>query len=205
MALIVGGLWLASQDSESTHSTRSKVDGVEAPPATISGPSIQQEQVPQLRVEAPPTTTYTLPPPSTPPPQPAFTEPAQPLPATGVFSMSFSGDGVAPLEIVTQSIEGNYYIKVVDWNTKQETATLFVRASERAKMFLPLGSYELRYAVGQTWYGPKHRFGPDTSYHRADARFDLVRTSQGYSGYTVELYLQLHGNLETEQIRPDEF
>ena len=82
---------------------------------------------------------------------------------------------------------------------------MFIRGGERLETLLPLGSYELRYAAGKTWYGTEHLFGPDTAYSRADERLDFRESPTGYSGYTIELFLQIDGNLETKSIRPEDF
>ena len=48
-------------------------------------------------------------------------------------------------------------------------------------------------------------FGPDTAFFEAKDTFNFRRTSNGYRGYTVELIMQQHGNLEVEPIRPEDF
>jgi hypothetical protein len=70
---------------------------------------------------------------------------------------------------------------------------------------MPLGSYEMRYAAGEVWYGEDALFGPSTAYSRADAAFDFVRGATQYEGYTVELTLQYNGNLRVQDISPSEF
>jgi hypothetical protein len=84
---------------------------------------------------------------------------------------------------------------------------MFIRDGKTLEILVPVGSYELRYCAGSTWYGPVHRFGPhpDTLCSRAEERFDFARTPDGYNGYTVELILQLHGNLQTKAIPFDRF
>jgi len=126
------------------------------------------------------------------------------LPNTGVLARNFYGQGVAPLEVKTR-LGGNYYIKVVDWTTKAEILTAFIRGGQPFETTLPVGSYEIKYAAGQTWYGTVLDFGEGASYSRCDDRFDFTRTINGYNGYTIELILQQHGNLQTDPISPDDF
>jgi hypothetical protein len=125
-------------------------------------------------------------------------------PATGVLTRSFKAEGVAPLEIKTRG-GANYYIKVVDWTTKAEMMTVFIRGGEPFETMVPVGSYEIKYAAGQSWYGPILDFGENASYARCDERFDFSRTADGFSGYTLELILQQNGNLATDPISVHEF
>jgi len=139
------------------------------------------------------------------PDRPVFMEPAAPLPRTGVLSRSFYGSPLPTLTIVTPIAKGHFFVKVVDWTTKQEIITLFVRGGDRVTTRIPAGSYELRYASGSTWYGTSHLFGPDTVYYRALKQFVFEETMTEYTVYTVELILQPFGNLRTQRIRQDEF
>ena len=134
------------------------------------------------------------------------TVPALPLPRNGdVTRYSYGQRALAPFTVRTRSGSGNYYVKLVNVRTNNTVMTLFVREGRTAETKVPLGTYEVRYAVGDKWYGREHLFGPHTSYARCDESFRFYRTSTGYQGYTVELYLQQFGNLETEDISRDEF
>jgi hypothetical protein len=138
-------------------------------------------------------------------PEPAFTEPRQPLPENGAVDRHRSGRPLAPLEVRTRGTEHHFYVKVVDWATDEPVATLFVRAGQAAEMLLPLGTYRLRYATGAVWYGEAQLFGPETAYNEAEHRFSFRESADGYSGYTVELFLQRDGNLPTKRIPADRF
>lgn len=124
-------------------------------------------------------------------------------PFTGVVRRQFMA-GVAPLSVITRPGR-NYYLKVVGWGTESVVMTAFIRGGQTFETELPLGSYEIRYAAGETWYGELLDFGIDAAYSRCDSRFDFERTSQGYSGYTIELIMQIQGNLDTDPMDPDEF
>ena len=79
---------------------------------------------------------------------------------------------------------------------------VFIRNGETAtRLQVPAGTYEVRYASGETWYGDTHLFGPTTSYSKAGSLFSFG----GGDGYTLELYKQLNGNLHTNTIRPEDF
>lgn len=124
----------------------------------------------------------------------------------GEILKPFSNKGVAPLEIKT-NFGANYFIKLIDAGTQQIKMSAFIEGGKTFKILVPLGSYQLRYAAGEVWMGENHYFGPNglTSYSKTNAIFDFTQNHQGYSGYTVELILQNHGNLSTEKISSDEF
>lgn len=124
-------------------------------------------------------------------------------PATGVLWRSDS-DAVAPLEIRT-TFGKDYYVKIVDWTTKAEVLTAYVRGGEPFETQMPLGAFEIRYAVGTKWFGTDLDFGPTASYSRADDMFMFTRDATGVSGYTIELIMQRNGNLETDPIDPSAF
>ena len=91
--------------------------------------------------------------------------------------------------------------------TGELIAEVFVREGQRASIEVPLGTYELTYATGRTWYGPKAGalFGPETGYAKADDTFTFRIDGTQIQGYTIELYLQTHGNLETKPMSAREF
>jgi carbohydrate-selective porin OprB len=109
------------------------------------------------------------------------------------------------LKIVTAKGSPNYFIKVVDWERGTPILTVFARSGQTVNVSVPLGSYRLKYASGTEWYGQKHLFGPDTAYGRAQDRFDFAVEGSQVSGYTVELIKQVGGNLQTVNIRPEDF
>lgn len=129
---------------------------------------------------------------------------ADATPPTGVLSVAHPGRGLAPLEIRTQPGQ-NYYVKVVEWATKAEAVTAFIRGGEHFETAIPLGSYEIKYATGESWYGPVLDFGERASYSRCEDRFDFTASINGYNGYTLELILQRNGNLDTDPIPAIDF
>ena len=135
---------------------------------------------------------------------PAFAEPEQPLPANGSVLKS-AQNAVAPLEIKTSASGGHTFVKLIRVGGKSSELEFFVRRGQTVEVEVPLNEYEIRYAVGSTWYGRKHLFGPNTGYFRADDTFRFYRDSTGFIGYTVELISQLGGNLETERIDEADF
>ena len=82
---------------------------------------------------------------------------------------------------------------------------VFVRGGSTVEVEVPLGTYRLKYAAGQNWYGLPHLFGPETSYSKADTPFRFYIEGQRISGYTVTLYSVRDGNLRTSPLNPGDF
>lgn len=126
-----------------------------------------------------------------------------PVPISPGIIIGPKTQAVAPLGIRT-SAGSNYYIKLVN-HSGEPQMTFFVRGGQYFETLVPLGTYQLRYASGKTWYGEKHRFGPETNYSKADTIFHFRLEGNRYSGYSVELIRQPNGNLPTSRISPDDF
>ncbi|MDD3653133.1 MAG: zinc ribbon domain-containing protein [Desulfotomaculaceae bacterium] len=135
----------------------------------------------------------------------SFNQAVQPLPDNGTKIKFFKGEGVAPFKIITPSGDVHYFVKVVDWNSKQQILSIFVRSGQIAETKLPLGSYEIRYATGKTWYGQNYLFGPETSYNKADKILNFYKSGNMIQGHTIELIQRIGGNLETSKIGPNNF
>ena len=123
------------------------------------------------------------------------------LPVSGYEESFHNNVEVAPLQIKTPTNSVNHhFIKIVHASTGNTVKTIFIRAGDTINTKMSLGSYNLKYATGKTWYGKEHLFGPETIYSKASKTFTFAREVDGYSGYTIELILQLHGNLRTHRI-----
>lgn len=134
--------------------------------------------------------------------KPPFTAPLVQI-NHGIVEKNFIS-GVAPLEIKTGS-GNNYYIKIVNVSNNQTALTAYVVGGRPFEVEMPLGTYEIRYAAGDTWYGTQHYFGPDTAFSKANEQFNFTFDGYRYSGYTVELILQAYGNLRTVHIDQSSF
>ena len=120
-------------------------------------------------------------------------------------TQSFTNESkVAPLTIET-SVGSNYLVKIVDYYSKQEVMTVFVRGGDSRKIQVPLGVYEIKYASGEKWYGYQHLFGDDTSYSKAENSFKFENTGYQITGYTITLYRVSNGNLRTSHINKSQF
>ena len=130
--------------------------------------------------------------------------PEQPLPYSGSVRTYTSGERIAPFEIKA-SQGSNYLVKLVDAYTHAPVLTVFVRSGTTVNVDAPIGTYEVRYASGKTWYGYEYLFGPDTAYSKADKTFTFEVVGNQVSGFTITLYEVAHGNLRTSTIRPTDF
>lgn len=137
---------------------------------------------------------------------PEFSEPELPLPENGALTRYHSSEAVAPFGVRTRgAADGHYFIKLVESDSDESVLTVFVRGGQGVEVAVPLGSMEMRYAVGSSWYGEQFLFGPDTTYHTADKVFAFTESGNTLSGFTVELTLRRGGNLPTSKIPPGQW
>lgn len=130
--------------------------------------------------------------------------PAQ-TPSPGVQQVFSTAERIAPFRIVTPAGAENYYVKLVDARTGAPVMTVFVNGGRSLDVDVPLGTYRVRYASGQTWYGEPTLFGPDTSLNESATQFTFGVQGDQVSGYTIELIKQVGGNLQTRTISPGQF
>lgn len=141
-------------------------------------------------------------------PQALFDQPEQSLPLTGELRALWKSNlrpTLAPLKVVTAAGGPNCYLKLVDWESHASILVAFIRSGEAASLRVLIGAYELRYAAGGKWYGENYLFGPETTYSRADERFDFRVEGTKVMGFTVELIKQSLGNLKETSLKPSEF
>lgn len=124
----------------------------------------------------------------------------QPLPKTGATNKP-NLHGNSPLQIKTNA-GSHYWVKIVNsYNEKDELASFFIRGGETLDVNLPIGSYVVKYAYGDIWYGRDYLFGENTGYSKADEVLEFYRGQ----GYVIELIQQLNGNLHTTAIDESQF
>ncbi len=128
-------------------------------------------------------------------------------PAHGTVQRHHTAPAIAPLTIVTRGANRYYLVKLQAWDSRHRgdpTVTAIIHSGRTLQLDVPLGSYELKYAMFTSWYG-FDRFGPDAVFSRADTRLDFRDEGDHVTGYTIELFLQRDGNLETEELDPEDF
>jgi hypothetical protein len=135
------------------------------------------------------------------------------LPSNGIIKKNFN-TGLAPLNISTKS-GIHYYIKIFNSKTGDTALTAFIHGGKKIETKLPLGDYKIKYATGKDWCGKNQNllFGEHTSTYILDKVFSFNMeqkqyeryTQNRYEGHTIELYLQIGGNLRSRQIDRSNF
>ena len=106
----------------------------------------------------------------------------------------------APLTVNTDG-SASFLIRFFDINRQQIVMDYFIPVGQTAHLRVPIGSYEVRYVSGDTWYGDEFLFGPGSSYYKADRILTF-----GYNhSYTLTLYRVRDGNLKTRTISAESF
>lgn len=54
--------------------------------------------------------------------------------------------------------------------------------------------------TGDVWYGPEYLFGEDTRRYQCEGTFRFYDDGEYYQGWTLELYLQDNGNMDSDPI-----
>ena len=119
-------------------------------------------------------------------------------------SEGYPDTGCGVLTIVASDCE-NCYVKLRDVYTDEVVLSFIVHAGMSVDVNIPFGEYELTYACGDEWFGYAKLFGIKTSYYKAEDTFLFEDYGDSVTWWTVELFLQYDGNLDTDTIDPDEF
>lgn len=112
-------------------------------------------------------------------------------------------NGQSPLVIETPEDGSNYYIKLVDPQSGYLWAGFFVRGGEPVRVPIYLGDHELRYATGDTFFGPNCLFGSSTRYARLDTLLHFSIENGEAIGNRITLIPQIGGNLSETQMSED--
>jgi hypothetical protein len=140
--------------------------------------------------------------------------PGLPSPPTGILHAGRHKRVIAPLTIETES-GTNYLLRLVNVSDPSDEILIYLRGGETYSTKAPLGTYRLRGASGQTWYGRNDLFGPYTQFFqlrprdgKAENDASLIRfTSNGRQimGAKLSLKRVLDGNIEQQGITRQEF
>ncbi|MCL2784246.1 MAG: hypothetical protein FWD55_02180 [Propionibacteriaceae bacterium] len=87
--------------------------------------------------------------------------PAQTRPGTGLLQAGKSGQ---PFKVITGPGEDRH-VTFFKWGTSTPVVSAYVKAGATLNIRVPVGSYRLVYASGDTWYGNQYSFGPSGYYH----------------------------------------
>lgn len=122
-----------------------------------------------------------------------------PIPPTGAFD---TGHSTTRNHITVRTAPGNTHTLVKIVRQGREVSRAFIRAGATHSIDVPLGTYELRMAYGEQWFGEEKLFGQRTRYSRADDTFPLNQPGEYWE---VELIIRHDGNLTEEPISATEF
>ncbi len=112
-----------------------------------------------------------------------------PMPRNGTLNKDYN-KGLAPLTIQTRDDGRHYYLKLLNASNGSETLSAFIRGGSIFVEHVPVGKYELKYAVGDVWYGTRWLFGPKTVFRKMDQVFEFKIQNNEIAGYRLDLYLQ---------------
>ena len=126
------------------------------------------------------------------------------MPDNGATTLYNSEAQVARF-VVAAGSGSHYWVKLVEASTDRPVIAVFIRAGSTAEIKVPVGTYVIKYASGQKWYGTTHLFGPDTSRSKARDTFNFYIEGNIVHGHSITLYKVTGGNLRTESIPASEF
>ena len=170
----------------------------DGPPAAAGNGSVPADDPPAM-LEATPA----------PSPSPTIGYISVPFPPHGTVELA-SGQAVdpyesAPFEIKTSSASRYYYIVLKSLSYPYVNCYIYLHGGEPAEVSVPLGSYEMYYACGDSWYGESVRFADTGGDFLAEDTFDFTSSGGYVYGYTVTLYDVYYGNLETSPVNAADF
>ena len=86
---------------------------------------------------------------------------------------------------------------------------MFARKGSIVKRKVPEGTYEIRVASGDKWYGERDLFGSSTYVKKNPnpTQFEVIPTYNGYeyTVYTLKMIESVDGNLNMTQMRVEDF
>ncbi len=91
------------------------------------------------------------------------------------------------------------YVKMKDAD-RNDVLSFFVRAGQKAEVFVPSGHYYVYFAHGVDWYGSTYLFGKDTTYSMDEELTDYVSYSWEY-----DLVPSYNGNFSDTPIDASQF
>lgn len=134
----------------------------------------------------------------------ATVKPAQPMPGNEEILVYPAAELLCPLAVEVTGSK-NYYIYLDSLTSDAYDMAFMVSPNSYAEVEVPLGMYEIYYTTGTTWYGTEDRFGDNAPCYKCDGGFYFYEDGDYYQGYSLELYLQYDGNLDTDEIPSNQF
>lgn len=123
-----------------------------------------------------------------------------PYPDRGAIFYASTEDRYAPFKILNPGNEA-YFFKAYsdDGEVQKDILTFFIEPNSEATVYMPLGNYKIKYAVGSgPWYGEKMLFGPETQTYAITDFFPFTSDSGYYYGHSLTMQVEGSGNLVTD-------
>lgn len=131
------------------------------------------------------------------------TLPEVPLPANGYGKFFFkrAKAGSRIKFIPAAGTKSNMIVKLEDWDSGKAICWFFVREGKTVETPIPEGSYRIKIATGQKWYGEERLFGGVASYSSIDSMVRIpARTI-----YSLSLTPVIDGTLQDKPIDAGDF
>ena len=87
----------------------------------------------------------------------------------------------------------------------EDDLAFFVEAGKEATIEVPIGTYKLYYASGDTYFGEKLLFGDRTSFYSSDDLLTFHADEDYIYGHTVTLTAVVNGNFDTDPVSESQF
>lgn len=107
-------------------------------------------------------------------------------PMTEEFTNSISEKRLAPISLTAKQ-DADCYCVLERTSGTYGTIKFFVRKGETIKLSVPLGTYKLYFATGDTWYGRQNLYGPNGKYYELNMDFTFKEETNEYIGWKVDL------------------
>lgn len=126
--------------------------------------------------------------------------PTAPIPKHESVSVSYQQEPNLEIHTSINDTAKYYYVKLADAATGETTQTVFIYAGQPTNIFVPYGTYVVKWCCGTEWYGyEKYFMNGSTTQAKDTFTFDAE------TSWELTLYPVSNGNLETEHISIDEF
>ena len=137
--------------------------------------------------------------------EPQFMAAPVACPSTGVYQLFTTNELIAPFSVKNHTDNSSYLMKFISTNDGATVLTVFLNRNEGCEIKVPLGSYEILTASGDTWYGDADLFGPATNYQKYDNIYDFYIDGINIRGWYIDFTPKTSGNLNSDVISKDEF
>lgn len=123
-----------------------------------------------------------------------------PQPSNGERFLLPSSTCVSPLSIKAADYDDCYFV-LSDHNTGSAIMSFYVHAGSTIKLDVPVGTFDIYYASGDSWYGTDLLFGSDAHYQKFDRTFSFSE----HSGWSIELQPVTYGNSDIKNVSTEDF